>query len=432
MHSRVCSGIRVKQDSHLFPPPHSSLSINIILYYEPSNKSIEPSQTVRNQIKMAHSMRPENFETLVSSQNITSKSTHARASKHGAGYDLLTGSCNDAGQSLSTRLPSHQAIPVSDGAAHEHIEFAPLGSAAHARRHSPFHGEPSSRAKMWDPVKDCSDPRTTQADVPGFSPALHNSSAPFRHSTASGFTVMSPKDQAKESQQQITNSGTRGAIRGLASSSLNPRHQSYDAIFGHQGNASMDLLPYPSLYAGAPTYQVSTSMSSQPFQFGHPYDQYERGRQYQPWYENGSALPPPLREPSRQNPQQPLRSITGGAALTGIQENGQQNMSMESRMPASIASDESARSQQSPLSTVASFSPQRRLNFQQANHPLSQSPSADMSQALEMARHAEAMERMSNRAEAMRAYEQACALFQEVIIKSYSLEERMECDDAVS
>lgn len=368
----------------------------------------------------------------MSSQNITSKSTHARASNNGAGYDLLTGSCNNAGQSLSTRIPSHQAVPVSDGGAHEHIDFAPLGSAAHARRHSPVHGESSSKAKMWDPVKDCSDPRTTRADVPGFSPALHNSSAPFTHSTASGFPLMSPHDQARESEQQTTGSETRGATRGVTSIGLPINYQPYNTVSGYQGNASMNLLPYPQTHPVAPAYRASTPISSQSFHFGHLYDQCERSRQYRPWYGNVPTLPPPLGEPSKQNVQQSLRSITSGAAPMSIQENRQQHMSLGCRMPTPIASDESARSQQSPLSTIASFSPERRLDFQQANHPPSQSPSADMSQALEMARHAEAMERMSNRAEAMRAYEQACTSFQDVIVRSYSLEERLECNAAVS
>lgn len=369
----------------------------------------------------------------MSSQNITSKSTHSRASDNGAGYDNLTGSCNDAGQVQSSRIPSHQAISVSDGAAHEHIDFAPLGSAANARRHGPVHGESSSRAKMWDPVKECSNPRTTQADVPGFVPALNKSSAPFTHSTAHGFALMNPHGQARESEQQTTDSetrgATRGATRGVTSMGLSVHHQPYGSVSGHQGNASMDLLPYPLLHPVAPTYRASTRVRSQPFQFGHLYDQCERSRQYRPWYENVSTMPPPLREPFRQTAQQSLRSIDGGAALIGMQE---KDMSMESRMPTPIVSGESARSQQSPLSTIASVSPERRLGCQQANHPQRQSPSADMSQALEMARYAEAMEQMSNRAEAMRAYEQACTLFQDVIIRSYSLEERMDCNDAVS
>lgn len=368
----------------------------------------------------------------MSSQNKTIESTHTRASNNGAGYDLLTGSYNDAGQSLSTKTPSHQALSVSEGAAHEHIDFAPLGSAANARQHGLVHGESSSRTRMWDPVKDCSDPRTSQADVHGFVAALHKSSPPFTHSTASGFTLMGPHDQVRESEQHITNSETRGTTRGITSTGQSTHHQPFDTVSGYQGNASMDLLPYPQIHPVAPTYRESTPVSSQPSQFGNLYDRCERSRQYRTWYDNVSSMPPPLREPSRQTGHPSSRSINSGAALTGIQENGQQNMSMESRMPASIVSGEPARSQQSPLSTIASFSPERRLDFQLANHPQSQSLSADVSQALEMVRHAEAMKRMSNRAEAVRAYQQACTLFQSVIIRSYSFEERMECNAAVS
>ena len=55
-----------------------------------------------------------------------------------------------------------------------------------------------------------------------------------------------------------------------------------------------------------------------------------------------------------------------------------------------------------------------------------------MSQALSMASNAERLDQQSNFKEAVRAYEQACALLQGVIIRSGSVEERMSCGHAVS
>ena len=157
------------------------------------------------------------------------------------------------------------------------------------------------RTKMWDPVKDCSDPNTTQADVPGFLSAL-------------------------------------------------------------------------------------------------------------------STLPPHLRDSSGQGGKQSVESITRESVLMGIQprhhgnlhdhaqEQGQMT-GIETRMPTSTASPE-------------------------ITDPLD--PPANMSRAISMMRDAETLAQQSRRPEAVRAYEEACALLQDVIIKSFSLEERMACNDIVS
>ena len=182
------------------------------------------------------------------------------------------------------------------------------------------------RTKMWDPVKDCSDPNSTQADVPGLLSAHHASAETLMHSTASGFTSTGPL----------------------------------------------------------------------------------------------STLPPHFRDTSGQEGQQSVESMTRGSVLTGIQprhhgnlhdhdhdhaqEQGQMT-GIETRMHTSIASPEVA-------------------------HPLD--PQTNMSQATSMMRDAETLAQQSRRSEAIQAYEEACALLQDVIIRSFSLEERMACNNMVS
>lgn len=368
--------------------------------------------------------RPEALKSSVSSQNdINNQSTHPRAPNDGANYDLLAGSSNEFSQGLSTRLPYYQATPPMDDVSHEHKGFMPFGAAAPVRRLYPVNDESSSKVKMWDPVKSCNS-NTTQVDVSGFLPTRHNSIEKIVHSTTSGFTSMGlhfphsnhPYIQAQDSQQPFTESDSREA-------------------------ASTGLLPRPQSHAMASVCQVSASTCSQPFQVGQSYDQLQRSPQHRHGYEKFSTLPPYHRDPSRQ---QSLHSITRGAAVMGIQQrqagslhdyaqkDGLPFTGNEPRMSTSGASHEPAHPRQPLPSTVSSPSMQGRSVLHQANRPPCQIPSADMSQAINIARYAESLDRQSNHAEAMRAYEQAGALFQEEIIRSCSLEERMQCNDAVS
>ena len=61
-----------------------------------------------------------------------------------------------------------------------------------------------------------------------------------------------------------------------------------------------------------------------------------------------------------------------------------------------------------------------------------QSPPANVSQAFDMAHSAKALDEQSKYAEAVRAYERACALFHEAIDGSPSYTERLEWSVAVS
>ena len=192
----------------------------------------------------------------------------------------------------------------------------------------------------------------------------------------------------------------------------------------------------------ASAHQFNASMSPQPIQVGHPHDQLQHYNQPRPVDEDiFLTLHPNLRDPSEHIG---VQSVTKGAALMGMQprqaaklqdhgqENGQQDIGMESRMPTAIASHELVHSRQSPSLAIANRSTQKISGFERANHHQRQSFFPDMSQAIEMAQYAERFDQQSNREEAMHAYEQACALLQDVIIRSGSLEERLECNAAVS
>ena len=323
----------------------------------------------------------------------------------------------------------HPDTPVTDRAAHEHREFSPSGSATHERRHDPVDEQYSSRAKMWDPVKDCRDP-TTQANVSGFSPVRHDSSR-LDHSRASASTstglhlphVNHPYGQSREGQQRL---------RGLHND------QAQDISLGYQGNAS---LPFPQSQTMAAVYPINGSMNPQPMQVGHPHDQLQHYYQHRPVYKDISTLHPRLRHPSGHIGSQ---SVTKGTALMGMQprqvanlhdharESRQQDIGMGSRMPTSVMSHESVHSPQSPSSMRANMPTQRISGFQRANYHQPQSFFPGMSQAMEMAQYAKRVDQRSNREEAIRAYEQACALFQDEIIRSSSFEERMELNVAVS
>lgn len=323
--------------------------------------------------------------------------TDVQAPPNHANHDNLPGSHNGVGQDMNARVPYHQPTLATIGASHEPEDFVFVRAAASERRQDVDDDEPSSRSKMWDPVKECSDPNTIQADLPGFLPGGHSYS------------------QAQDNRQQSMNSRTRGT-------------------------APIGLPPYPQPHDLAFAYSESALAGSQMFQNGHPYDQFHRNKYL---YKDIMISPRRLGDSSGQNGQQSLESMTGEAALLRIQpqqagylhglfqDNGQQLLGLGSRMPNSLVPHESAHSRPSSPSMSSNISTQRRADSQQAYGLQRQSPSASMSPAKRMGRYAEALDRESNHTEAVRAYEQACALFQEVIIRSCSLEERMECDTAV-
>ena len=391
---------------------------------------------------MVQDKRSEASKSSTSYRNDTHEQlTCAQAPSNGANYNLSTESYDEDGERLKTRMPYHQATSVTDGAAHEHKEVAPFRATNRGLRHDAVDEQCSSRAKMFDPVKDCSGPNTTQADVSGYLPARHNSSR-HGHSKASASTSTGlhlshrnhPYGQARESPYRVRNSGSRG-------DGLPFFDQSHGIGLGYQGNASMDLLSSPQSQAIASVYQVNASMSPQPIQVGHPHDQVQHYRHYRPMYEDTSILYPHLRDPSGHFG---LQSVTKGAALTGMQsrqaanlhdhaqESGQQNIGIESRMPAAIASHELVHSRQSPSLAIANMSTQKIPGLQRANHHQHQNFFPNMSQAIEMAQYAERVDPRTNREEAIHAYERACALLQDVIIRSSSFEERTECNTAVS
>lgn len=335
----------------------------------------------------------------------------------------------------------HQDTPVSDSAPHEHEECSPFESATYERRQDPVDEQCSSRAKMWNPVKDCNDPSTTQVDISGFSPVPHNRSR-LDHSKAHaspsiGFHPPHSNHlhgKARETQQQSWDMAPTGV-------GLPHFDQPHDIGLGYRGSASMDLFPFPRPQAIASAYQVNASMNPQPIQMGNPHDQLQHYHQQRPLYGDISTLHPPLTDPSRHIGSQ---SVMEGTALMGMQphqaaklhdhaqENGQQIIGMESRMPTTMASHELVQSRGSPLSILANISAPKTSGSQRANPHQRESFFPDISQATHMARYARTLDQQSNREEAIHAYERACALFQDAIITSSSFEERMECNTAVS
>ena len=305
--------------------------------------------------------------------------TCAQAPNGGADCISSTKSSSSVDERLSTRRLYHQATPVTDGAAHEH------------KKSVSFDEQCSSRSEMWDPVKDCS---TTPADVAGFLPARQNSSrlasSKAGVSTSTGLHLSHSDQlysQARESERRSTNLGSREFALPLD-------HQPHSIGLGYRGNASMDLLPSPQSQGMASPYQVNASVHAQPIHVDRPHDFFQHYRQHRPVYEDVSTLHPHLRDRSGQ---------------IG---------SMHSRS--------------SPSSTIANLPTQQISGYQRADHHQRQSFFPDMSEAIEMAQYAERLEQESNRGEAMHVYERARALFQEVIIRSGSFEERLECNAAVS
>ena len=344
--------------------------------------------------------------------------------------NILTGSCNEVDQVLSTRTQGHQLTLEMDGAAHEQRDFPSIRTDAHGRRQDRVDEECLSRAKMWDPVKDCSDPHTIKADVPGFISPRHSSNEDSMDSNVGELASVGlrfsygnhPYGRVQDSRQHFMDPVSRGVI----SSSLSPDPQSHALTSKFQPNASTDS----QQSSVGPVY--------------HP-----RERSHQLGHENFSTLPSHFRSPSGQYGQQSLESVTVGATPMGIQahqnsspnghpqERGQQFAGVESRAsvsmraPTPMASHESVSRSLLPSMTLNVSTP-GRSGPQQADHTRQQVPLADISQALSMAHYAERMDEESNPTEAVRAYEQACALFQDLIVRSWSLEDRVGCNDAVS
>ncbi len=293
------------------------------------------------------------------SEGLSGPMSHTQASLSDNNYDLLTGSTNEGSHRVSYL---HHASAL-DGDSHEQKGFAPVRAAGDVRRQEHLDDESSSKAKMWDPVKDCSLPNTIQADLPSFLSARHGKSEQTVDSAASGFASMGlhlsyPSPSYGQVQDSVN--------RGVASTNFHPSYQPDDTASGFQGGSS-----------------IGYSMGFQPFSL----DSTRRG----------AAL----------TGVQPRQAVNG---LGNYQENCQPFTGTESRMLASMASHEAAPGR--PLCPI--------------------SLSAEMSEALTMARYAETLDEQSNRAEAVQAYQRAGALLQAVIIRSCSFEERMQCNHEVS
>lgn len=389
---------------------------------------------------MVKKKRPEALKSPKSSplqvgfaqHDINGQVAHVQEPTNGANYDLLTGSSLEDGQSTIAGIAYDQPTSAMNGAAHEREDFAPLRAAALVQRKDPVDDEPCSRAKMWDPVKDCNDPHTFQVDLPDYTPAGQN-----RHEQVMDSMMMDGHPyyddhlygQARDNLQRSTNSGTRGG-------------------------ASMGLFNYSQPQPMASGFQGNVSMRPQPFQAVHPYGQSQRRRQQRPGYGNISILPPHPEESSRQNEKQSLDLISRGAALidTQTRQTGHlysqpqgsalQFTSTESRMAASTAYPLPAHHTESFDNSGFYSSPSIGPNLPRRiePNPHQRSPLQDqlpfqtaiVSKAISMARYAETMEQQSNYTEAMRAYKETCTLFQEAIIRSGEHQERTECNNAVS
>ena len=405
-----------------FLSPFSSFSSTIKLYQQSLEQEHWTSLTGFRKASMVTKKTSKALKSTVSSTNDMNMHFPPTQTPHGgAKLNLLSESCNEVDQARSAKTPAHQPTLGMDGAAHEQRDLPSVRTAAHVRPQDHVDEEYSSKVKMWDPVKDCSDPHSIQTDVPGFLRARHSSNEQFMDSTVSELASLGllsshgnhPYGQVQDSRDHFMNSDIRGAVW----SSLSPGPQSQALASG---------------------FQPSVSMDSQQLQFAHLDHQPQRSRRL--GHENFSILPSHFRNLSGQDGQQSLGSTNIGAALMGVQphpagnshghsqERGQQFTGVES---SSVASHESAPRPLLP-SMALNLSMQRSSGPQQADYAMRQMPSADMSQALSMAHYAERMDEESNRTEALRAYEQACALFQDLIVRSCSLEDRMGCNDAVS
>ena len=441
-------------------PPLSPLPLFLLAFQTTASKVAKPaaaSNHLQNpDTKMAEKKRPEGLNSFApksntlfpneahySLNNANSQLTEVQPPTDGAKHGRLAGHDVEAvqgGQGMNPRIPYHHPDSAMKITPHVQEDFAPLRAASRVQRQDRVDDEPSPRTKIFDPVKDCNAPNAIQADLPGFISARHGANEQFMDSTVSGVASKDlrfchgdrPYGQAEDNQQQATKSGI----------GLFPCSQPHAMALGYQGSASMGQYSHPQPNALVSGYQET---AFQPFQDGHPYDRFQHSLKHQSGYENNSILLPRLGRPSGQNRPQSFESRPRGAASMSIQPhqighfkdhsqgNGQQLMSTKFRMPASMGSHESARPRLSSPSTSSKLLSQWRPDSQQeASRLQRQRPSVSASQALSMARSAEAWEQQSNYSEAMRAYEQACALLQEVIIKGCSTGERRKYNDAVS
>ena len=242
-------------------------------------------------------------------------------------------------------------------------------------------------------------------------------------------------DDAPHEQEGFAHPGA--AARGRQQVSIDDEHSSRTKMWDPVKECtSMGPPASPQPHGMASGYRESIPMGSQPFQTGHPYHHHQRSRQVQPGYDNISISPPHLRESTWHNARQSLESmITGATSMSGVEQrlahalkdHSQNNGHHSMPSPRPILPHR--------LSPPANLTPstERRSSFQHEAEGLHHhSVSATISQALSIARYAERLDQQSNYTEAIRAYAEACALFQGVIIWSHSFEERLNCDDAVS
>ena len=190
----------------------------------------------------------------------------------------------------SKRITSSLTLADSQNDNNSHI--ASLGTPADGTNHGRG-DELSSRAKMWDPVKDCHLPNGIQTDVPSFSPIRHRSNEQLMNSPLSDVDSMDlhsyhddgPLNRTPSIRQRFTDSGT-----GLS------RPPSYVMTSEYQGSAFMRThhwSPSNRLLSG---YQETAFVGSQPFEAGHD-DRSHHGL-LETDSKNGSMSPPPLRGPS--------------------------------------------------------------------------------------------------------------------------------------
>ena len=389
----------------------------------------------------------EAFSPLRSSQDcVNQHTTHAQGPDSDAHFDLATPSSNDVGQTLSANSPNHQPTQGLECAPLEQREAMLSMNVPNSCRPDRTDDDPLSKAKMWDPVKDCNDPDPSQDQVIGFRSVYHNNSEQFIDPTLEGSTskgLQSPHGDHPHTRPQISRQHINSIATETASTSLRLNRHPYDAASGYKGKAAMGLYPYHQSHGMDSGYEGTFSTGLQPFQTGFPFDQPHRSLQYPTQYESASTLSSKHRDPFGQLGQHSSESMTRGAAVMGMQplpignfnksahENSQQSLSTESGLFASMVPQGPA-AQQSSLSMTSHPLAQGSSYAHQTHRPDFQTISLDLDRAFSMAHYAEKLDQDSNYAAAIPAYEQACTLFQEMLVRSCSFEERTRCNDAVS
>ncbi|KAM0800417.1 hypothetical protein BDR22DRAFT_821604 [Usnea florida] len=406
-------------ETPLLAPPLPPLCTALDDITEPSRRASESGKSaprVFSRIK-ANLVNKERLKTPTNTMLRPTQATVARSDNsnhvtHGnpnrENYDLLTGSYKTIEREANARFAYHQPASAMGGSSREQEDVTPLRATSRIQRQNLVDPVSPSRGKMWDPVKDCRHSNVTQAQLPIRLPAGHERSDVFKSPTIN--TMPSMYHHSYHGEHPY------GQAQGNRHKLVCP---------GNEATPPLGVLPSAPTNATTLGYQKHTSMNSQPFHVtnsynetaAQPYDQFgvepskltiQRGRQHQSVYENGLSLPAYLRHSSEQNENQASESLTKRAASMGKQppqgsylnglssEIGQQFADMESGRLITMGSTERC----PDLSTFAS-------------------------QAFNMANNAERLDQQSNFKEAVRAYEQACVLFQGVINRSSSVEERM-------